>query len=682
VEEKMKNRWFSIVAIFVFTAFASVLWISGTASAQTATATATLVATGTATTAAPSATGEAPVTCADADALKVSNPGLAVQEYKAILVAQPKARCALAGLQTIAATEGKGNICAVADGYRQNNRLDDAGQAYKAILAVQPGTVCAVEGLQGVAQAKCTLAQANWRMFFDSDVARSIYENIQKDYPTLPCAVDGLTWLPYFQSLFVAGIVLIVIMLLAISKKLNWLFKLHLDIQDFEFGTVLSKDDLGAAINKSLIAEMERFLEFWGTNTKMGRLGLSDGPYKGIDLPDVPSAPPEAQALLKFVAQLIPKNTITVKGTLEYSKEKGAGLSVKIIGPGGRILDCQTIWRKEIDPGYIPPTNAAQPAIDEYFQLAEAAASVVVWGIQEYQYGEKSDTSRRLLRGTFGTNNRESYIFTRMAACYEDMEQQEERLLRMALDKDPDNRTALLYLGLNLSSRKYMENKKTWPEFKKKAINFLKKAIDLSEPGSPDLDPDIPFDPIYISAHYALGALEIEEFCRKDPDPKEYPSENSNDFNVLVEAKGYLYNALAAAEADIDESLKAIVVEDDVAKMIEIPYQDLRRWLKDTPMMDDDWFDHRANTFHLDGRIFYNLACHYSTFAMLGKLDKSASDEALNKALSCIRDALARSPHYANDIKEDPTLRKLRAEKGEEIDELIKQLKATTNLVD
>lgn len=182
-----------------------------------------------------------------------------------------------------------------------------------------------------------------------------------------------------------------------------------LHVQKFEANTTQKDTDTGHA----LLVEIERALLRYGSASKLDFNRVVSRPITPLELPELTAMPKDVKTLWDFFMKLFPPNVVTLSGLLRESKEKGAGLSLRLThNRTNDLLGSYTIWQREVDPNFKPSDSA--PSTDDYLKLCEGVAAWTYWRIvNNHNRVTKRQPHHISLRYSFGTDSWESYTHSR-----------------------------------------------------------------------------------------------------------------------------------------------------------------------------------------------------------------------------------------------------------------------------
>jgi phosphoglycolate phosphatase-like HAD superfamily hydrolase len=185
----------------------------------------------------------------------------------------------------------------------------------------------------------------------------------------------------------IAEVLIGLLLLVVLYRFVRWLgrqLRLRLDIQDFDKGT--TGLELGKAL-PSLVEEAFRKVDTQGGRT---RVGLLTGPIeKDKLLSNIGSADPRLNIISQLVDTIAPPKVVTLAGSLQRSKARGAGLSLTLTeSRTGNMLGARTIWLRDYDPKTAQITDDPKP----YYDLAELAAIWTLYRLHARGIEERDDT--------------------------------------------------------------------------------------------------------------------------------------------------------------------------------------------------------------------------------------------------------------------------------------------------
>ncbi len=571
---------------------------------------------------------------------------LAEKEYNKVLEALPLEDCALSGLRNIADIR-----CQVALTRAHNGDLEGAKDMYLQLLKSDADLNCAIEGLATVRNLEIKglieigSYEAAWKKLGTARAANPDDKEIRSLSEGLPFQLRGR-----YQVLIEAGkwltdllIFLSIVVLLCFTIQLLWSRqRLKLDIGDFVLGSAALEKDAakaGCDPNKAVATRFEESLSSWRLIRKLDSVKPVAGPVEVPALPDVSFVPKEAKALWGLITKVIPDKVVTIKGSLEFDKAKGAGLHVRLISSrGNEVWQSHTIWQRDVAPFY---GSIAQPVeLDDYLWLAELAAIWAYWMIHKHTHPKDS------IRRYFGTDNVDSYISTQVAAKIHGKNPKlaMERLYK-ALTDDNENFVARYNLARTRSAQ-HIDDEED-----------LKKVKAMTE--------DFRQNRVHILATYALGVLKLHRYC------------SSKCQDSLKEAKKLLAEAVSDAEKANEKD--ALLISDELMQVLRIVYFDAVILSGDRNALGQIDEIERAN--YASPRILYALACHKSTLVKYNIVPEQDEDKELEKALKYLGDVLLASRSYADIVYKDPSLDVLLSRKQKEIDAMVSDAKKPSTAV-
>lgn len=186
----------------------------------------------------------------------------------------------------------------------------------------------------------------------------------------------------------IAEIFIAVLLLwLLLRRFIPWLIRqgrLRLDIQDFDKGTS------GLELGKALPALVEEAFRKVDTQGGRSRVGLLTGPIdKDKLLSSIGSIDPRINIISQLIDTITPPRVVTLVGSLQRSKDRGAGLSLTLTeSRTGNMWGARTIWLKDYDPKTAQITDDPKP----YYDLAEPAAIWTLYRLHARRIEERDDT--------------------------------------------------------------------------------------------------------------------------------------------------------------------------------------------------------------------------------------------------------------------------------------------------
>ena len=177
-----------------------------------------------------------------------------------------------------------------------------------------------------------------------------------------------------------AEFAILLLSLWAIVRFLSWLRRqrrLRLDIQDFDKGAT------NLELGKALSAMVEEAFRKCDTLGKRSQVELLTGPIDKDKLPsNITPLDPRVSLIVQLVDFIVPPHVVTLAGSLQRSKTRGAGVSLTLTeGRRGEMLANKSIWLTEFDPRTASSETDAEP----YYDLAEPAAIWTLYSLQEYR---------------------------------------------------------------------------------------------------------------------------------------------------------------------------------------------------------------------------------------------------------------------------------------------------------
>lgn len=400
-------------------------------------------------------------------------------------------------------------------------------------------------------------------------------------------------------------------------------------------------------------------------------LGMVEGPAEKVELPDL-SAIPEANDLWKFFKSIIPDKTLTIKGSLNSDKKRGAGLYIKFIhGRRNKLFAMYEVWQDRFDPDFKKVEVPLK--LDAFMMLVGPAAHDALWETTRFmdltgwrasikkahcklsREANKKEglENEKKLRKLFGSDDRTSYVYRTMATEHYDSARDSfsERMLRRALAIDQNNYIAWMNLGLLEKNRVKEENAS--PDIKDKykaALQCLDKAIEIARGKYEN-------NLAYVSANYHRGDIKLHIYCRS-----KFPGDED-----LIEA----FESFKKA-CEIAEKTDTPIINQAVRDTLTVAFETARciKENKEDPTVEERF---RTKT---DPRILYNLAWHNSLICEKVLRDEDKEKAALDNAIEYLQRVFAINQDYAKDTNEDWGLKRLREDvrTKERFEELINEL--------
>jgi hypothetical protein len=567
----------------------------------------------------------------------------------------------------------EGTVCrAEAESYLKAGRLDLAGRACAAIATARSvdtltpvptasplptGTASATPNVTAIARlAQIGAPEDAW-----TEYKTAIKNNPGNEDLLRLARAPWVQWQKARAGLTTYGEPILALVCVALFLSLfgYWVFqkrRSHLDIDCFRYGT-MKFDEKTSDPNQALITAFEKSMRKFYLAEGLKRPDMIDQPMATFDLPAPTPGPAQMGELLNFINKLIPAKVISLKGSLERDKQKGAGLTIRIFSDN-KLIDCYDVWQYPAGCVSQQKAKRAKPALADYLQLAEEASIRAIWVICK---DRKRNNYRRILQNAFGTGNVDSYLAIASESRAMDLD-----ALKCALACDPKNHVANLNLAHVLLQEKDQETPepilRVVRDFSKTlkphqnnletAKLILEKTCKLSKPLNPH--------PTYIAANYLWGLALVEEYLKQNiPGDKRNLKEEKQG---LKEAKEHLARAWKVAR--LAHCKKRKIVDINYLRMIKILYMDVIWWpskKKKDPLGKDIRAVWRAydspKVADPEERVLYNLASHYSMAAKYGKPDPKGG---LQEALKCLEIVLQKDPSYAKAARDDPALETLR----------------------
>ena len=232
--------------------------------------------------------------------------------------------------------------------------------------------------------------------------------------------LNKLNWFIFWEEVrkvYLYFIIIIIILLVMLLKSIMC----KLDISEFEPGVEITCKPCKAF--QSLVEE-----KIWDLSN---RNGLREKYFINQPLEDVSfentttSKLDDVVGLIKFINKIIPPNVITMSGTLHYSYQRGAGVTMRLVKGKKEILTERTFWQNDYDLGFISSDKTNNT--DCFYSLAEPVALWIAWyttdSFNGKRYGLLIRLARKIkliiraylgvpnkLRKIYGTENLDSYL--------------------------------------------------------------------------------------------------------------------------------------------------------------------------------------------------------------------------------------------------------------------------------
>lgn len=180
---------------------------------------------------------------------------------------------------------------------------------------------------------------------------------------------------------FAAEVLILLLLLWVIFGRLvPWIRRqrgLRLDIQDFDKGAT------GLELSKAFSALVEEALRECDTSGRRSRVELLTGPIdKDVGIRNITNLDPRVNLISQLIDVILPPNVVTLAGSLQRSKARGAGVSVTLThGTTGRMLANESIWLQPYDPKTASVVDDTEP----FYDLVEPTAIWTLYSLQEYR---------------------------------------------------------------------------------------------------------------------------------------------------------------------------------------------------------------------------------------------------------------------------------------------------------
>jgi tetratricopeptide (TPR) repeat protein len=330
-----------------------------------------------------------------------------------------------------------------------------------------------------------------------------------------------------------------------------------LDVGDFQ-GALESVDAHGVA------ALVEEGITKLATEVDRPLAHLVSAPIQPASVPEAvqSTVPSPLNILFDLMDWLLTQPVITLTGCLQHTGDRGLGLTLALVDKRtGRVLDQWTMWQQDYGLDCGPESDLEKPTGVGLDQLAKPAA---VWTAYKYNEHIRASTEPFEL---LGTEDWRSYAFFLAGVDWrlEGELAKARRLFVEALNRDPNNRGALLNLGTL-----YMEvGAEGHTGHYRRAIERLKRAQDASM-GSSKLVIDgkvICADLVWYKATYQLAATYFYMYA-----DSQRPAEGNARAAMLERAmkdpsqlvvkaldqiKCLVVEVLDQAQADVEESARS-----------------------------------------------------------------------------------------------------------------------------
>ena len=241
----------------------------------------------------------------------------------------------------------------------------------------------------------------------------------------------------------------------------------------------------------------------------------------------------DISTLYNLLGKVFPPKVARLIGVLEPSMEKGCGITLRIIGPNGEIVDMCTMWQSSYDPKFQKreekTRNEKKDTLNDYWPMVKPAAFWTWWYIVcNFRSGNKQLFYKNDLLRTFGTCNLLSCIHNYrggIAADYENTKTERD-YINQSLIYDDSNLQALFNLAnletLEISKGNAMLivdiSKKNGEDNSHKSDKKIEGILSLYDPvierlvriikKIEEIDPEKPIEYFsYIFSFYHLGAI-------------------------------------------------------------------------------------------------------------------------------------------------------------------------------
>ena len=300
-----------------------------------------------------------------------------------------------------------------------------------------------------------------------------------------------LTWIAYLIAL--------IIIYRWVSVFITQIIKCRFDVGDFEEG---SKIDCAPKEGFQSLVEKE----IWSLSDRNG-LDSNNLIFEPLENPSFDESVSLSQvkdigALLKIMNTLFSPNVITLTGTIYYSADRGAGVTLQLVKKKTRIIAEATLWQKEFDPDYDPSSETND--INCFYKLAEPVAYWASWFFKNDFNGmgecksvkifkkiiKKYPNIKKELIRSYGTDNLDSAMANYQGAKFAEKIHQKNNkdtafsYFYQSLNFDPYNRQALFNLAtkkISAISEEYLLRREK-EEGRLSLPNQGGSIIDFSQP--------------------------------------------------------------------------------------------------------------------------------------------------------------------------------------------------------
>jgi tetratricopeptide (TPR) repeat protein len=535
-------------------------------------------------------------------------------------------------------------------------QLYDAAQTnYTALLQQYPTLPCALNGINESQRALAINFYELGRDYENAgqvDLARSAYIEALKKNQTFTEAQKALEYLPggnipYWRDvrswigrwgLPVGEIVIFLLGLYILRYRIwPWLWSFCKRPLDIQ---EFDNKATGLEIGKVMMAMVEESLMRLGQEERF-RVNLSAGSTEKFNIPaDIKGVSPQIMIISNLIEWILPSNVITVSGYLEKPGNRGAGLTLSMVkSQTGDILGNITIWQKDYDPKVTQSSVKDNDPVP-YYSLVEPAA---IWAL--FQLNAPS----KIIRGIF------CRIYYGIKKLFRKVE-------------DPDKFTPLgtddwqSYAYLRAGARWRLESQDD-----KARLMFLNVRNRYENAALFNLGV------LYTEAGEYERALEQLERVKKDTNPNTILWYNAEYYLALTyRYKGDLLQAKEEAKLLVNTISKTISGLDKKKKELRKSLEELRPMacimyantlvyvgeIKEAESMIKP-----LDPSRLTYRARYNLACHYSIYGEKAPVNVEKRNAAYKMALQHLEYALERGGGIVEWANKDPALNGVRQDK-------------------
>ncbi len=618
--------------------------------------------------------------CAEADIEFTRHNFVSAEEqYRDLLKKNPTERCASEGLNAIIAAK-----CQAARQLEQIGYREDSKKIYQDILSRNRGAdrdiSCVTQGLGRIQHAEifALINKGDYEKAWEKTNDATVYKG---DFLSIRTPEAGGSWhwwyklrrieaaiAPYLRPLLMAiSAVLIVYVIWKVYPRRR------LDIGEFTIGSAKLNQDQAKnpdLFRHAITARFEQAMSDLRKTPSLKSPDLIDGPKDTLpQLPNLTSLPKDVGDIWKFITKILPSRVVTLSGSFEYDKEKGAGLCVRLIhNDSNRLMCCYTVWQKGTSP-VLPRRDKGSPVceMEDYLCVIEEAAIRAFWSLYTATHWKKWRQwwKEAKLRSAFGTAKEESYCAYKRGMRYEGKDDTFcKNELKIALSHDPGNTSAMFDLGsveLKEARQHIIDGKDPKEEYEpiKRRFNDIK---ELSEGKNwiKSLCGTYQRDVAHIFSTYQLGIIDQDIYC-------------------LTESAPHKYSGLENLQEAIDHAQEARkknpeVVTEQLIEAMEVPlrFAYVLDTLEEPEKMLAD-LEQVERKHHMDERVLYNLACYYSMVCQPMRYKKDVMKQKLDRSIKLLDEAVAIEKKNAAYAKIDPSFVKLKRERGRDFNKLLRR---------